>query len=216
MACACAPTAQRRPARPGRQLSPPMTCKPLADARSTKAGPAGPATRLPFDEGLVAGGHRSTKAGPAGPATHAPRAVVIAVATSAQRRPARPGRQLGEREPAVAVPGARSTKAGPAGPATPAALGPAGWAERERSTKAGPAGPATPPTWPTTATPPTALNEGRPGRAGNSLSTVNVIGPPHHAQRRPARPGRQLCPTSTIEASRHMGNMSWCAKCAEK
>ena len=112
--------AQRRPVRPDRQ--PPRVLQIehfLRLRRSTKAGPAGPATQGRRLDRVAATG-RSTKAGPAGPAT-----------------PADGGQRVG-----AAVD--RSTKAGPAGPATPDGDGEA-VVGGERSTKAGPAGPATPP-----------------------------------------------------------------------
>ena len=87
----------------------------------------------------------------------------------------------------------RSTKAGRAGPATHD--GPAKRRDRValRSTKAGPAGPATPVVLGCMAKPGFALNEGRPGWAGNSRSSSRrSLTWVSAAQRRPARLGRQL------------------------
>ena len=134
---------------------------------------------------------RSTKAGPVGPATLATQSLV-GIVLHAQRRPARWGRQpkaaspggsgrfsIAQRRPArwgrqphierpVGVdPLERSTKAGPVGPAT---LRPGNdrVARYPRSTKAGPVGPAT------------------PGEVEMVAATT-----PLDAQRRPARWGRQ-------------------------
>ena len=216
----CHLSAQRRPARWGRQ---PRRHHQLADAATHP---------------------RSTKAGPVGPATpHQASVVPMRRRMRAQRRPARWGRQptqgwqsqacscptsLNEGRPGGAgnpvrfgehLPHAhpRSTKAGPVGPATPATPK-SGISSLARSTKAGPVGPATPvgirvpveASWNT-------LNEGRPGGAGNPraaapastacLSALNegrpgggrqpTMGPnassllSSNAQRRPARWGRQ-------------------------
>ena len=215
----------------------------LADLRSTKAGPVGPATlgRDEAQEGLV--GARSTKAGPVGPATPNFTRSIVRVSSRAQRRPARWGRQpLAYRKGAFGPLGAqrrparwgrqpddvaerpfrldaRSTKAGPVGPATRPNRRPGARAGGRRSTKAGPVGPATQPTSRGLAAPPSALNEGRPGGAGNPLAVLVAIMPvlvrstkagpvgpatrtkssrsrsmPFNAQRRPARWGRQPPP----------------------
>ena len=234
--------AQRRPARPGRQLF--ILPFPVpSGAGSAQQRPARPGRQLEipvrFDR---LGFARSTKAGPAGPATLGYSSPCSAHSQGAQRRPARPGRQLrapnsnssssatplnegrpGRAGNSVAYVGwhgevaLRSTKAGPAGPATPwwyavdadgrwlAQRRPArpgrqleSWLvgvfarEHHRSTKAGPAGPATPSTWCRLRSKGSTLNEGRPGRAGNSAWAGEVEQQLAHAQRRPARPGRQL------------------------
>ena len=113
--------------------------------RSTKAGPVGPAT-LEGWSWQAARLRRSTKAGPVGPAT-----LREALGRHLQRLP-------------------RSTKAGPVGPATllPTGCTPAQRAGT-RSTKAGPVGPATPVRLRACRSVDrcAALNEGRPGGAGN-------------------------------------------------
>ncbi len=63
------PAAQRRPVRPDRQLMGAVGGHRRARPRSTKAGPAGPATLAMGSLLSSPGGPRSTKAGPAGPAT---------------------------------------------------------------------------------------------------------------------------------------------------
>ena len=115
---AVAERAQRRPVRPDRQLGTLGAVLRLED-RSTKAGPAGPATQAAEQLVEVLAERRSTKAGPAGPATHAPecrtpcararalnegrsgrtgnsyaRVSTAEQADGAQRRPVRPDRQL--------------------------------------------------------------------------------------------------------------------------
>ncbi len=138
--------AQRRPARPSRQLVPHGPAVAARDSlRSTKAGSAEPATRRggrrrcsgcrrPLNEGRLGragnsrGGvrgvppgdqPRSTKAGSAEPATLESRHQVAESPRTAQRRPARPSRQLVE-DPRFGLvdAGDRSTKAGSAEPAT--------------------------------------------------------------------------------------------------
>ena len=119
--------AQRRPARPGRQLHGVDARRRRPDRRSTKAGPAGPATpgaswpvrtsAEPLNEGRPG---RAGKLVAYRQASRSPDSTTY----FAQRRPARPGRQLhltraDKRQRAAEL---RSTKAGPAGPATP--LGP--------------------------------------------------------------------------------------------
>ena len=184
--------AQRRPVRPDRQ---PFGHRPILGrepVRSTKAGPAGPATPDLADEELPHVPERSTKAGPAGPATRVGMSPASAPTSFAQRRPVRPDRQPARRpgpegpsppslnegrsgrtgNPATQLDlcrrrGVRSTKAGPAGPATHDAAPVEGRHDVHRSTKAGPAGPATP-------------AAGRP-----AWSSARC------AQRRPVRPDRQ-------------------------
>ena len=205
----------------------------MVDARSTKAGPAGPAThgdgrgvgirrrRRSLNEGRPcrAGNAcssrkrygptvepdllRSTKAGPAGPATrelsggHGQ----VARLTRAQRRPALPGRQRFKRGVGGSDVDRRSTKAGPAGPATPSGVDYT-YRAVARSTKAGPAGPATP------------GQEGVGADRDHARSTkAGPAGPatlncgrsssrrPISAQRRPALPGRQRIRTGGQEVA---------------
>ena len=184
------PLNEGRPFRAGNPHKPPQVY-PIRVPRSTKAGPSGPAT--PVLVPLRGEGHvfRSTKAGPSGPATPAhsghawpslsplnegrpfragnPPAVrregqpsrrplnegrpfragnpgpldrFSSIANVAQRRPALPGRQ-------------------------PTALRQRPRWHSQRSTKAGPSGPATPAEATAGSMLTTALNEGRPFRAGN-------------------------------------------------
>ena len=137
---------------------------------------------------------------------------------SAQRRPARWGRQPHQHSVILGrVLLGRSTKAGPVGPATLANAAPAravgGIAQRR------------PARWgrqpcrrgEQNRCPDRLAAQRRPARWGRQ---------PHHdgpmaigiltAQRRPARWGRQPCPTSTIGALRHMGNIGERAKGVEK
>ena len=87
--------AQRRPALPGRQPRPAVGIVPLRwRGRSTKASPSGPATPWLTRPRRCRIAARSTKAGPSGPATPPARlASSTWTCTSAQRRPALPGRQ---------------------------------------------------------------------------------------------------------------------------
>ena len=167
--------AQRRPARPSRQLWRGGQVLGRGPHRSTKAGSAEPATRLRNQPADCPPRPRSTKAGSAEPATLGCRrrtrgigrcslnegrlgragnsrsAVTDAECSSpvvvAQRRPARPSRQLLPAAPAGDLPGS---------------------AADGRSTKAGSAEPATHPSAPAARRAPSSLNEGRLGRAGNS------------------------------------------------
>ena len=191
--------------------------------RSTKAGPAGPATLgvdpLIPDRRIV----RSTKAGPAGPATLVIARVLSGWVVCAQRRPALPGRQLQTVPRKVLDLLRRSTKAGPAGPATPcprrcrrsphtplnegwpcragnSRAGRGRWCTRRgRSTKAGPAGPATPamPRDGQGTSQPAQRRPDLPGRQLPALYSLFEAGC-RRAQRRPALPGRQL--TTTMES----------------
>ena len=159
--------------------------------RSTKAGPSGPATpahsghawpslsplnegrpfragnppavrregqpsRRPLNEG------RPFRAGNPGPLDR-----FSSIANVAQRRPALPGRQPTALRQRPRWHSQRSTKAGPSGPATPLRPSPVPIVRRGRSTKAGPSGPATPAEATAGSMLTTALNEGRPFRAGN-------------------------------------------------
>ena len=142
----------------------------VAQLRSTKAGPAGPATLPSRSEPIICGASTLNEGRPGRAGNSTPSRRTARLCGFAQRRPARPGRQLHIHLRLLGPPLGRSTKAGPAGPATPARpfpprgsrflrstkAGPAGPATREvsapeaeerlrRSTKAGPAGPATPP-----------------------------------------------------------------------
>ena len=111
-------TAQRRPARWGRQ---PLTVAatplspPLAQRRPARWGRQPPTADCPFD----------------------------VMVEFAQRRPARWGRQPWADRPSLTQLSKRSTKAGPVGPATPADCVVAAQRLVDRSTKAGPVGPAT-------------------------------------------------------------------------
>ena len=184
-------SAQRRPALPGWQLAtvrrasapngPPLNEGRPCRAGNSRRGVAYHAERV----------ERSTKAGPAGPATRDVRRRRLGARGRAQRRPALPGRQLlvsvhapgppetAQRRPAL--PG-RQLRAPPG--RVPHVL----W----RSTKAGPAGPATPASETCVWVGRTPLNEGRPCRAGNSYQPCSGVDAPSGAQRRPALPGRQL------------------------
>ena len=212
--------AQRRPARPSRQLVAEDVDALVPALRSTKAGSAEPATPLLTASAAVS-------------------------AASAQRRPARPSRQLPQARSGTRTPPAtlnegrlgragnshphrrgrghvqhRSTKAGSAEPATPVQRLVPPPVAVPRSTKAGSAEPATQrdvesgphgdedaqrrPARPSRqlsehhshrARPRRkfhSLNEGRLGRAGNSARSASRSPPAASAQRRPARPSRQL------------------------
>ena len=185
--------AQRRPALPGRQPR-------HQRARQRLSPPA-------LNEG------RPFRAGnPSHPCGHADFGL-----PSAQRRPALPGRQPQSHRAREAVRRHRSTKAGPSGPATrplPALLR---RPRVRRSTKAGPSGPATPQA--------DRLVVGRSGdrstKAGPSGPATLVVALDRNtrvftAQRRPALPGRQPSPTSTIGALSHTSNIGECGKGAEK
>ena len=198
------------PATPGTST----VATPLS-SRSTKAGPSGPATPGEQPEHAHAAGRRSTKAGPSGPATPArtpsdarlgPRSTKAGPSGPATRDILRAGADVAH----------RSTKAGPSGPATPVVWRRGRLPARPRSTKAGPSGPATPGT-------PFDLHDDvtRSTKAGPSgpatLYTSGLVGCSGLlAQRRPALPGRQPCPTSTIGALSHTSNIGECGKGAEK
>ena len=254
----------------------------IGEFRSTKAGSAEPATPVSRVDGLAGSDGRSLNEGRLGRAGNSSsqlaKVTLLEVATFAQRRPARPSRQLYLLEPSTQVqtrswrisaqrrparpsrqlpqatslhhgpePSQRSTKAGSAEPATPGrrpgrvySAGVVG-----RSTKAGSAEPATPherpmgrrgrvprscaqrrPARPSRqlcrlrtcggmAVRPrsTSLNEGRLGRAGNSrrsasprLCSLKCRGP--LAQRRPARPSRQLPRLLAVSVAQSHGTVS--------
>ena len=234
-------SAQRRAARPGRRLAGhPHRPRPV-DRRSTKGGPAGPPTRgvAAQGAGLVV---RSTKGGPAGPPTPGRTPGAIRAETHAQRRAARPGRRLwsppgrpggdphalNEGRPGRAADSAYANAVPQSAlVAQRRAARPGRRLRRrrrhprrppERSTKGGPAGPPTP-GWPiSVALTVEAGAQRRAARPGRRLAskTASMPAKGSTAQRRAARPGRRLCPTSTIEASRHTGNTSLCAKGTEK
>ena len=184
--------AQRRPALPGRQPGDtsrpsPRRCPcPLNEGRPFRAGNPCGATGRRCARQASLNEGRPFRAGNPG------RPVRLALQRQcAQRRPALPGRQPLRRDLQRPPGGPRSTKAGPSGPATRGNARQAAHASR-RSTKAGPSGPATP----------------CGGRSGSRRRRV--------AQRRPALPGRQPCPTSTIGALSHTSNMGECAKGSDK
>ena len=183
--------AQRRPARWGRQ---PSSC-PCRTRRSPR----------PLNEGRPGGAGN--------PSTYDD---ITLRALNAQRRPARWGRQPHRDGARPAPAGDRSTKAGPVGPATPPPRPVAPRQHLLRSTKAGPVGPATPAGGRRRRRGRLALNEGRPGGAGNPRAVgprlvlaavrstkAGPVGPATlgnntlkmpkvtAAQRRPARWGRQ-------------------------
>ena len=177
---ASAPSAQRRPARPSRQLcrqhgklprrgecrrtlnegrlgragnSRAAPCRrPAPWGRSTKAGSAEPATLGVLVAAPFLAEQRSTKAGSAEPATQALTMESKTMARDAQRRPARPSRQL----------------------VSPTLL-----------------------RWPQIH----ALNEGRLGRARQLRGRRRGGGSALRAQRRPARPSRQLSNASLLDRS---------------
>ncbi len=184
--------AQRRPARPSRQLRrrraeavpqrPTLNEGRLGRAgnsrgcradrrgdirRSTKAGSAEPATLDDASEARRIIRCRSTKAGSAEPATRSSLAAFHDAARRAQRRPARPSRQL----PWVSSGSPRRQPALNEG-----RLGRAGNSPRKGRRRRLSA----------------SLNEGRLGRAGNSCGWADQTPQHWHAQRRPARPSRQL------------------------
>ena len=206
--------AQRRPARWGRQPFPLVAKRRVRHHRSTKAGPVGPATPG-SPTGRRRPRHRSTKAGPVGPATLDLRFLMVTRHTSLNEgRPGGAGNPL--EGTCCAVPlDDRSTKAGPVGPATPAdrvqpqqsrtaQRRPARWGRQPSAPRLGSR-------WKLA-----ALNEGRPGGAGNPgcgdldrraschrSTKAGPVGPAtlgayagrpvpaRAAQRRPARWGRQ-------------------------
>ena len=109
----------------------------------------------------------------------------------AQRRPARWGRQPSEAMGCVSPNLRRSTKAGPVGPATLTLAGAFSGGD--------------------------AVAQRRPARWGRQpVGRIHSVESSLRAQRRPARWGRQPCPTSTIGALRHMGNIGERAKGVEK
>ena len=212
-------TAQRRPARPGRQLRRGCRigggcCVPLNEGRPGRAGNSSPTGRSPTR------GTWSAQRRPARPGRQLEWAPSMTPPPAhAQRRPARPGRQLCDVRPARRVGCDRSTKAGPAGPATreptchprktthpslnegrPGRAGNSplwrcggSWScpstlNEGRPGRAGNSSFSMSPPCSSLAT----LNEGRPGRAGNSAKSGHVSHTSRNAQRRPARPGRQL------------------------
>ena len=182
--------AQRRPAWPGRQLRR-FWLRNSAALWIAQRRPAWPGRQLTRSR-RVERQRRSLNEGRPGRAGNctAPSSLALC-GSAAQRRPAWPGRQLDKILRFALSDIVRSTKAGLAGPATAASAL----------------------TGTITVDP---LNEGRPGRAGNCAHTSSRVSTTELAQRRPAWPGRQLCPTSILGALRHMGNTSIYAKGIKK
>ena len=191
--CSCRCNAQRRPARPGRQLAS-ITLSIPAKGSAAQRRPARPGRQLwisPSAAGL--GDVRSTKAGPAGPATPVLPSSPCPERNRAQRRPARPGRQLGAAgSPTAGASPLNEGRPGRAGNSSELQI--AVSVRVQRSTKAGPAGPATLRTW-RASVGRLSVAQRRPARPGRQLTAAwTRPSPVRIAQRRPARPGRQLQP----------------------
>ena len=165
------PRAQRRRGRPAPRLRSGHVERRDIRPRSTKAGPAGPATPRSGHRRASGLPQRSTTAGPAGPATRQP---------DEERRPRR----------------ARSTKAGPAGPATrqpaPSSSGQSPGAQRRRGRPAPRLAPASLRCCRT----PRALNEGGAGRPRDSGDPVHDAAR-HHRRSTKAGPAGPATPAPT-------------------